>query len=108
MLAVRHAAARTEPRGGVPCRPGRHRSRGLLAGASLAGTSLRPDDDASAEIHGRRITARKIATGKTLVVPSSGRRLVNVLQKKRAAQRVEEDDEPMTQGFPHTGNPATQ
>jgi lipid-binding SYLF domain-containing protein len=34
------------------------RTRGLFAGVSLEGTSLRPDDDASAEIYGRRVTAR--------------------------------------------------
>jgi len=57
------------------------RSRGLFAGVSLEGASLRPDDDASAEIYGHKITARQIVTGKRLTVPPSGRRLVDVLQK---------------------------
>jgi len=57
------------------------RSRGLFAGMSLEGVSLRPDDDASAEVYGRKITARKIVTGKGIAVPPSGRRLVDVLQK---------------------------
>lgn len=57
------------------------RSRGLFAGASLEGASLRPDDDASAEIYGHKITARQIVTGKAIAVPPSGRRLVDVLQK---------------------------
>jgi lipid-binding SYLF domain-containing protein len=35
------------------------RSRGLFAGVSLEGTSLRPDDDASAEIYGRKVSARE-------------------------------------------------
>jgi lipid-binding SYLF domain-containing protein len=38
-------------------------SRGLFAGMSLEGTSLRPDDDASKEVYGRSMTARKIVTG---------------------------------------------
>jgi SH3 domain-containing YSC84-like protein 1 len=57
------------------------RSRGLFAGVSLEGVSLRPDDDASAEIYGRKITARRILTGQGIAVPPSGRRLVDVLQK---------------------------
>src|SRR5580700_6859733 len=35
------------------------RARGLFAGVSLEGASLRPDDDASAEVYGRKITARE-------------------------------------------------
>jgi lipid-binding SYLF domain-containing protein len=57
------------------------RSRGLFAGVALSGTSLRPDDDASAQVYGRKLTARRIVTGKALTVPESGRRLVNALQK---------------------------
>jgi lipid-binding SYLF domain-containing protein len=57
------------------------RSRGLFAGVSLEGTSLRSDDDATAEVYGRKLTARSIVTGKGVSVPASGRRLVDVLQK---------------------------
>lgn len=58
------------------------RSRGLFAGVSLSGTSLRPDDDANAEVYGRKLTARRIVTGKAITVPESGRRLVNALQTR--------------------------
>jgi len=57
------------------------RSRGLFAGVSLSGTSLRPDDKATAEVYGRKLTARRIVTGEALTVPESGQRLVAVLQK---------------------------
>jgi lipid-binding SYLF domain-containing protein len=57
------------------------RSRGLFAGVSLEGTSLRPDNDASQEIYGRKITARNIVTGKRIAVPAAGRHLVDVLEK---------------------------
>jgi lipid-binding SYLF domain-containing protein len=57
------------------------RSRGLFAGVSLEGTSLRPDDDASAQVYGRKLTARSIVTGKRILTPASGRALVAVLQK---------------------------
>jgi lipid-binding SYLF domain-containing protein len=57
------------------------RSRGLFAGVSLSGTSLRPDNDANAEVYGRKLTARRIITGAPMTVPESGVRFVSVLQK---------------------------
>ena len=57
------------------------RSRGLFAGVSLEGTSLRPDDDASEQVYGRRMTARAIVTGSPASVPASGRHLIDVLEK---------------------------
>jgi lipid-binding SYLF domain-containing protein len=57
------------------------RSRGLFAGVSLAGSTIRPDDDASGRVYGRTITARDIVLGSKMVVPVSGRQLVQVLQK---------------------------
>ena len=57
------------------------RSRGLFAGVSLEGTSLRPDDDASNQVYGRKMTARAIVTGNRIAVPASGRHLVDVLEK---------------------------
>jgi len=57
------------------------RSRGLFAGVSLSGTSLRPDDDANVEVYGRKLTARRIVTGTAIKVPESGRRFVNALPK---------------------------
>src|SRR5271165_3295865 len=57
------------------------RSRGLFAGVSLTGSTLRPDDDASADVYGRKITAREIVLGNKIAVPASGRHLVRVLQK---------------------------
>ena len=57
------------------------RTRGFFAGISLQGSTLRPDNDASAEIYGRKITAREIVLGNQVAVPPAGRRLVSVLQK---------------------------
>ncbi len=57
------------------------RSRGLFAGVSLEGTSLRPDDDASEQVYGRKMTARSIVTGARITVPESGRHFVDVLEK---------------------------
>jgi lipid-binding SYLF domain-containing protein len=57
------------------------RSRGLFAGISLEGSTLRPDDDASADVYGRKISAREIVLENKVAVPQSGRLLVRVLQK---------------------------
>lgn len=57
------------------------RARGLFAGVSLEGTSLRPDDDATEQVHGHKMTAREIVTGEGISVPASGRQLVAVLEK---------------------------
>jgi lipid-binding SYLF domain-containing protein len=57
------------------------RSRGLFAGVSLEGTSLRPDNEATEEVYGRKMTARSIVMGTGTTVPVSGRHLVDVLQK---------------------------
>jgi len=56
------------------------RSRGLFAGVSLEGTSLRPDDDATEQVYGRRLKARQIITGR-VAVPAAGKHLVDVLEK---------------------------
>jgi SH3 domain-containing YSC84-like protein 1 len=57
------------------------RSRGLFAGISLEGASLRPDNDASADVYGRKITAREIVLGGKASIPASGQHLLRVLQK---------------------------
>jgi SH3 domain-containing YSC84-like protein 1 len=57
------------------------RSRGLFAGISLEGSTLRPDNDATADVYGRKLTAREIVLGGKTGTPASGRQLVAVLQK---------------------------
>src|ERR1700687_1646232 len=57
------------------------RSRGLFAGVSLEGTTLRPDDDANEQVYGHAIKAKDIVRGEHVAVPATGRHLVNVLQK---------------------------
>jgi len=57
------------------------RSRGLFAGVSLAGTTLRPDDEASALVYGHAIKAKDIVRSDKMAVPATGRELVNALEK---------------------------
>lgn len=58
------------------------RSRGAFAGVSLEGSTIRPDDDASADVYGRPMKASEIVRGEHTGVPETGRHLVNVLDKK--------------------------
>jgi lipid-binding SYLF domain-containing protein len=57
------------------------RSRGLFAGVSLEGSTLRPDDEASGQVYGRAIKAKDIVRSEKMGVPATGRHLVNALQK---------------------------
>ena len=57
------------------------RTRGLFAGVSLEGSTLRPDNDATADVYGHKLTAKEIILGGKTGVPASGRHLVSVLQK---------------------------
>ena len=57
------------------------RSRGVFAGISLEGSTLRPDDEASEQVYGHAIKAKDIVRGKRTHVPTTGRHLVRVLQK---------------------------
>jgi SH3 domain-containing YSC84-like protein 1 len=57
------------------------RSRGLFAGVSLEGSTLRPDDDATADVYGRKLTAKEIVLGGEVHVNVYGRQLVAVLEK---------------------------
>ena len=57
------------------------RSRGVFAGISLEGSTLRPDDEASEQVYGHAIKAKDIVRSTTMGVPETGRHLVNTLQK---------------------------
>src|SRR5579862_5024134 len=49
------------------------RTRGLFAGVSLEGSTLRPDNDATADVYGRKLTAKEIILGGKTGVPASGK-----------------------------------
>jgi len=57
------------------------RSRGLFAGVSLEGSTIRPDDEASEQVYGHAIKAKDIVRSENMTVPGTGRNLVDVLQK---------------------------
>jgi SH3 domain-containing YSC84-like protein 1 len=55
------------------------RARGLFAGVSLDGSTIRPDNDANEKIYGRKIPAKHIALSGDTDVPVSAERLVSIL-----------------------------
>jgi lipid-binding SYLF domain-containing protein len=62
------------------------RARGLFAGISLEGATLRPDDDANKDLYGKQISNKDIVHGAT-APPSAAARLLAELNKyaRRAA-----------------------
>jgi lipid-binding SYLF domain-containing protein len=58
------------------------RSRGLFAGISLEGSTLRPDDDANEKLYGKKIAARDIVLNGAVPVPPSGEKLISLLNQK--------------------------
>lgn len=69
------------------------RSRGLFAGVSLEGSTLRPDEDANEDVYGREITAREIVMGNAVSVPESGQRLVSVLEQASPQNKSDNETE---------------
>ncbi len=57
------------------------RSRGLFAGVSLEGSTLRSDDDANEVVYGKRLNAREVVRGGT-EVPAAARPLVDLLTRR--------------------------
>jgi SH3 domain-containing YSC84-like protein 1 len=58
------------------------RARGLFAGVSLEGSTLRPDPSANRHLYRRDVAAREIIRGGKVAVPPAGRRLVSLLNQK--------------------------
>ena len=65
------------------------RSRGLFAGISLEGSTLRPDGDAQARIYGKGVSAKDIVINSSTHAPASARLLVSTLNKKAPRNRSE-------------------
>jgi lipid-binding SYLF domain-containing protein len=57
------------------------RARGLFAGVSLEGSTLRSDGDANERLYGRKVTARDIVNG-AMPLPSDAKPLIDLLNKR--------------------------
>jgi lipid-binding SYLF domain-containing protein len=58
------------------------RSRGLFAGVSLAGSTLRPDNSANQNLYGKAVSAQDIVFKKAVAAPPSAELLLATLNKK--------------------------
>ena len=57
------------------------RARGLFAGISLEGSTLRPDNGANKNLYGKEVSAKSIVFDKVVPVPASAKGLLATLQK---------------------------
>ena len=57
------------------------RSRGLFAGISLEGSTVRPDNDANERLYGKKVSAKEIIFGGAVKVPPSGQKLIYTLNR---------------------------
>src|ERR1700757_3208384 len=58
------------------------RSRGLFAGISLAGSTIRPDNKANEQIYGKKLEAKQIVLSDQVGVPAAAEQLVSTLDAK--------------------------
>ena len=58
------------------------RSRGAFAGIALEGSTLRSDGGANRNLYGKSLTARQIVREGAVTVPTSAKRLLDLLNKK--------------------------
>jgi lipid-binding SYLF domain-containing protein len=56
------------------------RARGVFAGVSLEGSTLRPDDDGNRDLYGREVSAAQIITESTIHAPEAAHSLDAALQ----------------------------
>jgi len=57
------------------------RARGLFAGVSLEGSTLRPDNDANEHLYGKKIDAKAIVMEGAVKAPPSAATLISTLDK---------------------------
>jgi lipid-binding SYLF domain-containing protein len=65
------------------------RSRGLFAGVSLEGSTLRPDNRANEKLYGRKLSAKEILRQGKAGVPASAHELVSLLNQHSPKNRSE-------------------
>jgi lipid-binding SYLF domain-containing protein len=63
------------------------RARGLFAGISLAGSTLRPDNGANKNLYGKEVSAKAIVFDKAEPTPDSAKQLLATLQKASPANK---------------------
>lgn len=56
------------------------RSRGLFAGVSVEGSTMRPDNEANESLYGHKVNAEELVTGSATPTPEAARKLVTALE----------------------------
>jgi lipid-binding SYLF domain-containing protein len=65
------------------------RSRGLFAGVSLEGSTLRSDNRANRKLYGRELSARNIVREQEVSVPAAGQKMISILNLNSPQNRSE-------------------
>jgi lipid-binding SYLF domain-containing protein len=65
------------------------RNKGLFAGVSLEGSTLRSDGGANENLYGKKLTAKEIIRQGKVGIPASARELVSLLDKKSPVNKSE-------------------
>src|SRR3984893_9804164 len=65
------------------------RNKGLFAGVSLEGSTLRSDGSANEKLYGRRLTAKEIIRDGKVGIPASAHQLVSLLNQKSPSNKSE-------------------
>ena len=63
------------------------RARGLFAGISLEGSTLRPDGDANRHLYGKDLKAKDIVLHNAVPAPASAKELISILNRKSPKNR---------------------
>ncbi len=63
------------------------RARGLFAGVSLEGSTIRPDNGDNRRVYGKKIPARDIVLSGSVAIPPAAERLVSTLDAKTPKHR---------------------
>ena len=58
------------------------RARGLFAGISLEGSTVRPDNNANEKLYGKKVPAEDIVRKGAVAVPPSGQQMIALLNRK--------------------------
>ncbi|HYM76148.1 MAG TPA: lipid-binding SYLF domain-containing protein [Candidatus Dormibacteraeota bacterium] len=65
------------------------RNKGLFAGVSLEGSTLRSDGSANEKLYGRKLTAKEIIRGGKVGIPACASQLVSLLDKRSPVNKSE-------------------
>ena len=65
------------------------RNKGLFAGVSLEGSTLRSDGSANEKLYGKKLTAKEIIRGGRVGIPASAHELVSLLDSKSPTNKSE-------------------